>query len=196
VISRELLELLKMEETFRFTPAVTGDESWLYLTDLQTHLRSVSDDERLVRVENTITNERHMLIVHWSRKGLLMIKWLGRGDIFNTTYFCNVIIAKFVQTLYPGGSLPGGGNFPCLWTMLHFRFLRDKWTYPWRKINPITPPLKFAGWSTIQLLSFWNASRKAPKLNRENVWWAQTGSGFNSEKHSPGGTELSFSDVI
>jgi hypothetical protein len=27
VISRELLELLKMEETFRFTPAVTGDES-------------------------------------------------------------------------------------------------------------------------------------------------------------------------
>jgi hypothetical protein len=32
-------------------------------------------------------------------------------------------------------------------------------------------------------------------LYRENVWWTQTGNGFNSEQHSRNGTDFSFSDV-
>jgi hypothetical protein len=123
VISRELLELLKMEETFRFTPAVTGDELSLYLTYLQTQIVSVSDDERPVRVENTIANERHMLTVLWFIKGVLVIEWLERGDRFNTTCFRDVIIAKLVQTLYPGGLFRGDENFHCIWTMLVLRFV-------------------------------------------------------------------------
>jgi hypothetical protein len=49
--------------------------------------------------------------------------------------------------------------------------------------------------STIRLLSFWNAERKAQKLYRENAWWAHTGSGFNFQEYFRSGTDFGFSDA-
>jgi hypothetical protein len=103
---RELLERLQMEQTFGFAQLLTGDESWLYLNYSHTHMWSVSDDERLVRVNQTITSEKQMPSHLWSIKGPLVIQWLGPGDTFRTTYFCDVIIAKLVQALHTGGTIP------------------------------------------------------------------------------------------
>jgi histone-lysine N-methyltransferase SETMAR len=36
---------------------------------------------------------------------------LGSGEKFNTTYFCDVIIAKLVQALYPRGTVPRRRKF-------------------------------------------------------------------------------------
>jgi hypothetical protein len=108
---REFLELLQMEETFDLVWVVIGDESWLDLNFSDTHLWSVSDDGCPVRVDWMIANEKQMLIVLSSRKGPLVIEWLGPGDELTTTYFCNVIIAKLVQALYPGGTVPRRRNF-------------------------------------------------------------------------------------
>jgi hypothetical protein len=71
VMCCELLESLQMEETFGFTRVGTGDESWLYLNDSHIHIWSVSDDERPVRVDQTIASENHMLTLLWSIKGPL-----------------------------------------------------------------------------------------------------------------------------
>jgi hypothetical protein len=107
-----------MEETFDFTRAVTRDDSPLYLNYSHPRLWLVSDDKRLVRVDQTIANEKHILTVLWSMKSLLVIEWLGPGDIFNKTCFCDVIIAKLVQALYPGGAVPGDEKIHCIWIML------------------------------------------------------------------------------
>jgi hypothetical protein len=67
---------------------------------------SVSDDERPIRADQTITSEKYILIVLWSIKGQIIIEWLGSGENFGTTYLCSVIIVKLVQALYPGGFFP------------------------------------------------------------------------------------------
>jgi hypothetical protein len=82
------LELLQMEETFGFAPVVTEDKSWLYRNYSHTYLWLMSDDEHLVRVDQTIESEKHMLIVLWSMKGPSVIEWFGPGDESNTIYFC------------------------------------------------------------------------------------------------------------
>jgi hypothetical protein len=69
VMCRDLLERLQMEDTFRFARVVIGDESWLYLNCSQTHMWSVPDDERRIRVDETIASEKHMLTVLWPIKG-------------------------------------------------------------------------------------------------------------------------------
>jgi hypothetical protein len=102
IMCRQLLKLLQMEETFGLARVLTGDESWLYLNYSHTDMWSVSDDERLIRVGQTIASERHRLSVIWSRKCPLKVEWLGLDDKFDTTYFCDLIIAKLIEALYPG----------------------------------------------------------------------------------------------
>jgi hypothetical protein len=63
MMCRELLELLQMEETVRFTRLVAGDESWLYLNHSHTHMSSVSNDERPVRVEQAMAIEKQIITV-------------------------------------------------------------------------------------------------------------------------------------
>jgi hypothetical protein len=126
VMLGELLELLQIEETFGFARVVTRNDSWLYLNYSHPRLWLVSDDERLVRVDQTITNEKQMLTVLWSIKALMVIEWLGPGDIFDTTCFCEVTIAKFVQALYSGGSFRGDENFHCIWIMVVFAIVQGQ----------------------------------------------------------------------
>jgi hypothetical protein len=111
MICRELLDLLQMEKTFGLTPVATVNESWSYLNCSYTHPWSPPDDGRPVGVDNPIASEKHVLTVLWSIKGLLVIEWLGRGDVFNTAYFCDVAIAKLVETSYPGGAVPRRQKF-------------------------------------------------------------------------------------
>jgi hypothetical protein len=115
-----------MEETFGLTPVVTVDESWSYLDCSHTHPWSASNDDRPVGVDNPIASEKRMFTVLSSIKGLLTIEGLGRGDRFKTAYFCDVMIAKLVQTSYPGGVVPGRKNFHWIWTVLALRFLQGR----------------------------------------------------------------------
>jgi hypothetical protein len=50
----------------------------------------------------------HCPLVH---KVPLVIEWLGPSDKFDIVHFCNVIIAKLIQTLYPGGAIPRRRKF-------------------------------------------------------------------------------------
>jgi hypothetical protein len=49
---------------------------------------------------------------------------LELGDKVNITYFCDVLIAKLVQALYPGGPFRGDEHFHCTWTMLALTILQ------------------------------------------------------------------------
>jgi hypothetical protein len=106
VMCRELVELSQKEETFAVPRAVTADESWLYLNDSRAHMWSVPDDQQPVHVDQAIASEKHIVTVFWSIKGPLVIESLGPGDTFSATSFCDVILAKLAQALYPGGAVP------------------------------------------------------------------------------------------
>jgi hypothetical protein len=154
---RELLERLKIEETFGFAQVVTGDESWLYLNYSHAHMWSVSEDERPVRFDEMIASEKHMFTRLWSINGLLVIEWLEPSDMFNITYFCDVIIAKHVQALYPGRVVPRQRKFSLHLDNVRPRNSTRATEFIDEKIHLITPLAIFAECSIIRLLSLWDA---------------------------------------
>jgi hypothetical protein len=165
----DLLELLEMEETFGFARVVTGDESWLYLNCSHTHMSSMSDDNRPVRIDQTIANEKHVLTVLWSIKGPLVIEWLGPGDQVNTTDFCDVIIPKSIQTLYPRGAFRGEEKIHGIWIMLALTILQGQLNLSTEKMHPITPLVMFAGYSIIRRLFFGMLKEKFKNVPQERL---------------------------
>jgi hypothetical protein len=72
-----------MKEPCGCTRVVTGNESWLYLNYSPRHRWSVSDDERPVRVDQTIASEQHMPTVLWSLKARELLD--RRDRLINVT---------------------------------------------------------------------------------------------------------------
>jgi hypothetical protein len=163
------LEREKRHDVSRIARERTGDESTLYLNYSHTHMRPVSDDECLVPVDETIASEKYMLTALWSRKVPLVVKWFGPGDKFDTTYFCDVTIAKLVQALYPGRAVPRRRKISLHLdnSRLHNSAGATKFIDGTNSSNCPSPHIRRM--STIRLLSFWNAERKAQKLYRENA---------------------------
>jgi hypothetical protein len=64
-----------MEEAFGFARVVAEDESWFYLNYSHTHMWSVSDDKRPVRVDQTIASKKHIVTVLW----FIRARWLMNG---------------------------------------------------------------------------------------------------------------------
>jgi hypothetical protein len=56
----------------------------------------VSDDERIVRIDQTNASEKHMLTALWFIEGLPVIEWFGSGDKIIIIYFCDIINDKIV----------------------------------------------------------------------------------------------------
>jgi hypothetical protein len=153
----ELLQRLQIEETFGFAQIVTGDELWLYLNYSHNHMWSVSDDKCPVRLDEMIASEKHMLTLLWSINSPLVIEWLEPVDKFNTTYFCDVIIAKLVQALCLGEAVLRQRKFSSHLDNVRPRNSAGATEFIHEKIHPIVPSAIFAGCSIIRLLSLWNA---------------------------------------
>jgi hypothetical protein len=128
---------------------------------------SVSDDERPVRVCQTIASEKHMFTVFWSRRDIFVIKWLGPGDKFKANYFCDVIIVKLVQALYPGEAVPRQRSIHCISRIFAGNILQGQLIFR-PKSHPIIAPTIFAGCAIIRLLSFGNAEKNSKIVPRES----------------------------
>jgi hypothetical protein len=115
---RELMEPLKMEESFGFARVVTGDESWLYLSYSHTHISSVCDDERAFRIDQSVPSEKHDLTVLWSMRGPLVLPWSGPDDNKTASYLGNVIMPNWFRGSIRERSFRGNENCLCISTML------------------------------------------------------------------------------
>jgi hypothetical protein len=153
VMCREFLELLQTEEPFGFTRVVTRDESWLYRRYPHPHMWSVSNDGQSFRVDEMIASEKHMLTVLWSIEAPVVIEWLGPGDKFHTISFCDVMIAKLVQALCPGGAFPTRPNFSLQMDNARLHNSAGASEFTNGKSDPIIPLAISAGCGTIRLLS-------------------------------------------
>jgi hypothetical protein len=143
-----------MEATFGVARVLSGNESWMYLNDSHTHLPSVSDDERAVRVGLTIASQKHMLAVLWSIKGPLVIESLRRGAKFQGACFRNIMIAKLVQALYPRGAVPNRRKFSLHLDNAHPRNYTGTTGFVEGTIPPMTRPAIFVGCSASRLSDF------------------------------------------
>jgi histone-lysine N-methyltransferase SETMAR len=100
------LDILRFEEHKRFHRIITGDEFWFHLDYSSDHIWACADDNVPQRVSRQIRSEKVMLTVFWSTRGPILVKWIERGQRFNTTYFINEIINDLVANLKATDTFP------------------------------------------------------------------------------------------
>jgi hypothetical protein len=98
-VSQALLTILPFEEETSFQRIITGDESWFYLDYSSDHIWSGAGDDIPQRISRSIQSEKFLLTVLWSTRGPLVVKWMERGQCFNSAYFCGVVINELVKKL-------------------------------------------------------------------------------------------------
>jgi hypothetical protein len=105
-VSQALLNIWSSDEQTLFHRIITGDESWFYLDYSSDHIWSCAGDDIPERINHTIQSEKFMLTVLWSTRGPPVVEWMERGQHFNSTYFCAVIINELVHKLKTMGPFP------------------------------------------------------------------------------------------
>ena len=78
---------------------VTGDQSWVFLRNEQTHIWAKRSSSTPVRVKRTQGEYKVMLTVMFSRKGVLLIDFLPDGQKFNSTHMTTVVLPALVTKI-------------------------------------------------------------------------------------------------
>lgn len=104
-------ELLCMEGQHRrrfYNRLVTGDESWFRLYEPETRRESKEwrhpGDPPPRHVRTQPSAMKHMATVFWDAEGIILLKWLPRGQTINSDYYCQILseLKAAIQNERPG----------------------------------------------------------------------------------------------
>jgi hypothetical protein len=103
-IVEEVIGNSTFRRTGSFYRAITGSESWLVCNYSGDHLWVCATDDVPQRISHQIQSERLRLVMLWSTRGLIIVKWMEQDYNFNITYFINEIVNEWVINLKTTGN--------------------------------------------------------------------------------------------
>jgi histone-lysine N-methyltransferase SETMAR len=98
-LAREFLETLRSEEHTLFDKIIPVDESWFYLDYSSGHIWTCASNDVPQRVSHQIRSEKLVLTMLWSTRGPIVVKWMGLGQRFHSTYFIDEIVSESVPNI-------------------------------------------------------------------------------------------------
>lgn len=96
-MAAELLEFLRPKSASQLKHVITGDETWVYLSNPRNALWHDTNMPRPERPRQTIGAKKVMITVLWSVAGFRVIEALPTGRSFNKDYFESTILASLEQ---------------------------------------------------------------------------------------------------
>jgi histone-lysine N-methyltransferase SETMAR len=100
--SSALLEVLRREQQNNFDLVITGDESWFFVHYPNESVWAGSRDGIPVRIKQTIDTEKCLISVLWSANGIHSLVDILKGESYNSSFFCSVIVPSLVEDICSG----------------------------------------------------------------------------------------------
>ena len=97
--AKDLLERLSTLGPLQRNHVVTGDQSWVFLRNDPSEMWGKRNESTPVRVKRSRGDDKVMLTVMFSRKGILLVDFLPFGQKFNSQYMTSVVLSKLVAKI-------------------------------------------------------------------------------------------------
>jgi len=95
----KLLKILRREQANGWNGIITGDESWIYLSNQPGGVWLEADSPLPEVVRRTIDSEKHMLCVFWGIAGIAHHCWLPSGSSFDASFFAEEVLQPVADEL-------------------------------------------------------------------------------------------------
>ena len=97
-VSNKIYKILINSSERKLNAIITCDESWFYYNYYSSSVW-LPEGEKVEKPKRLISDEKIMIFTAFSTAGLILIEMLPRGQRFNSTYMCEIILPKLRQKI-------------------------------------------------------------------------------------------------